>query len=114
MVTKIKQCYNILKYIPDPTTMKVIEISETVKCSERLVWMALKRLRDERAKASDSFRTIEELTSFLLYYQWFMRTNMVLLDDMRPVWSRKIKQIERKVLKLQEIFPLNDKGERRG
>ncbi len=110
MVSKIKQCMNILKHIPDPCSMDVVRVSETVGCSERHAWEALRRIRVEISESSEMISLLKNLTSDLLFYQWFVNTNCLLKVEMKVVWSRRIKSIFQKLESLRLEFRMTEKG----
>ena len=49
-LTKTFRAIEILKYLPEPTTNDIINISKDLECSERLVWRALAILRKKNVK----------------------------------------------------------------
>ena len=97
MPTKIQQAMDILDIIPEPTTIQIIDISRKLKCSERHIWKALRRVRENRKKASEEVSIINQISSDL----FFLYSLMISLKDT----PRKLTAVEyRDVTRIEDYL----------
>ena len=65
MPTKKERSKKLLKYIPEPSTIDIINIAEDVGCSERTVYRALKELRGNETAMSKHVKMIVGLYTMM-------------------------------------------------
>lgn len=58
-----------LELVPEITTLHILQVKKKLKCSERWVWEAKKRLDEKNDKRSEVFSLMNEMTSDLKFYR---------------------------------------------
>ena len=107
-VSKTQQAIDYLELISKPTTLDIIAVSKKVKCSERLVWGALRRLREKNEEIVQEFHLLKEIASDLIWISSYMEEEMELNGVLKARDKRRLNVISERVKKLKKNIELQD------
>lgn len=118
-VSKTQRALDFLELISEPNSHDIIAVSKKVNCSERLVWRALRRLREKSKKTSGEFSILKELISDFIFLNSFMESKMTLRVPTTSSEKWRLNQISEHLdifkddIKLQEYMKLKEEMEAR-
>lgn len=116
-VTKTQQAIDYLELISKPSTLDIIAVSEKVKCSRRLVWGALRKIREKNEEISQEFHLVKEIASDLIWITAYMEEEMKLQGELKIRDKIRLNQISahiellKKDLKLQDYIRIKEEKE---
>ena len=98
-----------LELIENPSSIDVIKISRDLKCSERWVWEAKKRLEEQKEKVQKRFSLLKEMYSDLKFYsslflEFAEKPRQLKVEEMRRINSieKKFEVVEHEIKYLEE------------
>jgi hypothetical protein len=109
--TKTAKAIEFLKLIKEehtPSSLDIIRISEKVGCSERLVWRALRLLREKEKNISEDFSLLKELFSDLLFFVNLFRDKVIDIKKLTAKEQRILNSIGKKIEYLQDKLDIKE------
>jgi len=106
--TKLEQAIQILKHVENPTQSIIIDVAKELKCSERWVWEAKKRLLAKREETLVEFNLLKEIASDLIWVSSYMEEEMELKGSLKNRDKVRLNIISERVEKLKQNIELRD------
>ena len=108
MPTKLEKAIQILKHVENPTQLIIIDIAKQLKCSERWVWEAKKRLLKKNEETSEEFNLLKEIASDLIWISSYMEEEMKLKGDLKARDKLRLNKISKHIEILEKDLKLMD------